>query len=541
MAYLQSRKNKEGQVVSYSIRVYKGRDPRTGKQLTPYTMTWRVPEGWSEKRARKEAEKQAAVFERQCREGYLSDGRQTFAQYAEYVLGLKERTGLKHLTLIHYRQSLKRVLPFLGHLRLGEIRPQHLNYVYQQLSLPEAREDNERALARPALWQVLDARQATAYLVGKNGRRISLDRLRQGEPVKPATARRVAEALELPYSLLFTTQREEKRLSGRTIMNCHLVISIVLGQAEKEMRIPLNPAHRASPPKGERPDPNYFQMEEVTDILSALDREPLKWRAAVHLLLVSGCRRGELLGLKWDHVDWENQQIHIDCTLLYAGDRGVYEGTPKTKDSVRTIKLPEQTMGLLREYQSWQEGRRKELGERWEDSPLCVPRGTRGTDEPQPAGELAGEVPKAAQSAPSEPPRFSSHHDQYAVFSRGGQCEHQPPAGPQQRVHHHQHLQPRDAAGGKPHQRLHGGCVVGHSKGPARGRGGLAGTVKFPRRGPLQSAAAPFSFGVHRDRPAVRCWPQKTREVEEKLKFFTRFPGNTRGSRRVFHNFPRAS
>ena len=47
MAYLQSRKNKDGQVVSYSIRVYKGRDPRTGKQLTPYTMTWHVPEGWS--------------------------------------------------------------------------------------------------------------------------------------------------------------------------------------------------------------------------------------------------------------------------------------------------------------------------------------------------------------------------------------------------------------------------------------------------------------------------------------------------------------
>lgn len=158
MAYLQARRNQEGAVVSYSIRVYKGRDPRTGKQLTPYTMTWHVPEGWSEKRARKEAEKQAAVFERQCREGYLTDGRQTFAQYAEYVMELKERTGLKHLTLVHYRQSLKRVLPFLGHLRLGEIRPQHLNYVYQQLSLPEAREDNEKAAARPALWQVVEAR-----------------------------------------------------------------------------------------------------------------------------------------------------------------------------------------------------------------------------------------------------------------------------------------------------------------------------------------------------------------------------------------------
>ena len=377
MAYLQSRKNKNGEVVSYSIRVYKGRDPRTGKQLTPYTMTWHVPEGWSEKRARKEAEKQAAIFEKQCREGYLSDGRQTFAQYAQYVLELKERTGLKHLTLIHYRQSLKRVLPFLGHLKLGEIRPQHLNYVYQQLSLPEAREDNEKAYPRPALWQVVESRELGLCVPGKDGRRISLERLRDGKSVMPATARRIAEALEFPYSLLFSTVREEKCLSGRTIMNCHLVISIVLSQAEREMRIPLNPAHRASPPKWETHDPNYFQMEEVAKILAALQGEPIKWRTAVHLLLVSGCRRGELLGLKWDHVDWDNGQIHIDCTLLYAGDRGVYEGTPKTRDSVRTIKLPEETMCLLREYQLWQEALREELGEKWEESPYVFP-GERG-------------------------------------------------------------------------------------------------------------------------------------------------------------------
>ena len=377
MAYLQARRNQEGAVVSYSIRVYKGRDPRTGKQLTPYTMTWHVPEGWSEKRARKEAEKQAAVFERQCREGCLTDRRQTFAQYAEYVMELKERTGLKHLTLVHYRQSLKRVLPFLGHLRLGEIRPQHLNYVYQQLSLPEAREDNEKAAARPALWQVVEARGESACVTGSDGKRVSLERLRQGEAVKPATARRIAQALELPYSLLFSTQREEKCLSSRTIMNCHLVISIVLGQAEKEMRIPLNPAHRASPPKREAHDPNYFQMEEVGKILRALEAEPIKWRAAVHLLLVSGCRRGELLGLKWDHVDWENGQIHIDCTLLYAGDRGVYEGSPKTRDSVRTIRLPEETMLLLAEYRRWQSQQRLLLGPQWKDSPYVF-TGERG-------------------------------------------------------------------------------------------------------------------------------------------------------------------
>lgn len=394
MAYLQARKNKEGAVVSYSIRVYKGRDPRTGRQLTPYTMTWRVPEGWSEKRARKEAEKQAAVFERQCREGYLSDGRQTFAQYAEYVLELKERTGLKHLTLIHYRQSLKRVLPFLGHMKLGDIRPQHLNYLYQQLALPEAREDNEKALAKPALWQALERRGLYSCVVDGEGRRVSVERLRRGEGIKPATARRIAGALGEPYSLLFSTQREERCLSRRTIVNCHLLVSVVLGQAERELRISLNPARRASPPKGERGDPNYFQEEEVGKILRALEAEPLKWRAAIHLLLVSGCRRGELLGLKWDHVDWEKGQIHIDCTLLYAGDRGVYEGSPKTRDSVRAIKLPQETMALLKEYKAWQQEEIRRLGGRWEESPYVFPGERGGRMNPSQLGNWLGRFQK---------------------------------------------------------------------------------------------------------------------------------------------------
>ena len=79
MANIQARRNKAGEVVSYSIRVHKGRDPVTGKQLKPYTMTWKVPEGWGEKRAEKEALKQAAIFEKQCRDGLSLDNHQTFA------------------------------------------------------------------------------------------------------------------------------------------------------------------------------------------------------------------------------------------------------------------------------------------------------------------------------------------------------------------------------------------------------------------------------------------------------------------------------
>ena len=83
MANLQARRDKEGKLISYSIRVFRGRDPSTGKQLTPYSATWRVPEGWGEKRARKEAERQAVLFEKRCKEGQVADSRQTFAAYAD--------------------------------------------------------------------------------------------------------------------------------------------------------------------------------------------------------------------------------------------------------------------------------------------------------------------------------------------------------------------------------------------------------------------------------------------------------------------------
>ncbi len=375
MASLQARKDKAGKIISYSIRVYKGRNPNSGRQLTPYTATWRVPKGWNEKRARREAERQAVLFEQQCREGAAADSRQTFGEYAQYVLALKEREGLKELTLQHYRQNLARILPILGYMRLRDIRPQHLNALYQRLSQPEARADNLTLEARPALWKA--AGENRKSLRAPDGGRISLERLAKGLSVKPSTARRIAETLGKPVSALFSPVKDSRTLSGQTVYGCHLLVSMVLAQAEREMLLPMNPAARATPPRRERPEPNYFQEEEISQILGALKNEPVKWQAAVELLLVTGCRRGELLGLKWEKVDWGRRQLHIDCALIYAKGRGVYEGAPKTRESVRTVQVPEETMGLLQRHREEQEQTRRRLGKKWRDSPYVFP-GERG-------------------------------------------------------------------------------------------------------------------------------------------------------------------
>ena len=76
-------------------------------------------------------------FERSIEQGFALDNRQTFAEYADYVLDLKQRTGTKARTLDRYRDLLVRINQAIGHIKLNKIRPQHLNDFYQNISIDD--------------------------------------------------------------------------------------------------------------------------------------------------------------------------------------------------------------------------------------------------------------------------------------------------------------------------------------------------------------------------------------------------------------------
>ena len=135
MANLQERRDKSGKLISYSIRVHRGRGT-DGRQLKLWTATFEVSPTWTEKSARKKAEAFAATFEKECREGIRSDSRQTFQGYCEYVLSLKEDMGAKHSTIVRYRELAARVYPAIGHIKLKDLRADQLNSFYTSLSKP---------------------------------------------------------------------------------------------------------------------------------------------------------------------------------------------------------------------------------------------------------------------------------------------------------------------------------------------------------------------------------------------------------------------
>lgn len=301
MANIRARKNKLGKIISYEIRVFKGRDS-SGKQLQPYVMTWRPEPNMTDKQIEKELNTQAVIFEQKCKHGLAVDTRQSFQQYAEYVISLKERNGIKHSTLTRYKDLLGRITPIIGYLKLADIRPAHLNKLYEELSKP-----------------------------GQN-------------------------------------KRTGSCLSNKTILEYHRLISSIFTQAEKELIIPYNPANRATPPKVQHKEAAYFEIEDIERIRDCLEKEPIKWKTLMHLFLITGARRGEIAGLKWKVVDWENNQIHICHNLLYSADIGIYETTTKNTTSDRYVKLPSETMELLKQYQKWYNNQKDECGSWWKDT-----------------------------------------------------------------------------------------------------------------------------------------------------------------------------
>ena len=156
MASIQERRDKTGKLISYSIRVHRGRGA-DGKQLKPWTATFDVSPTWTEKSARKKAEAFAATFEKECREGVTTDSRLKFEEYCEYVLSMKEQRGAKHTTIVRYKELTQRIYPAIGHIKLKDLRADHLNSLYTALAKPGVCKGTPRASAKIDLAALLKA------------------------------------------------------------------------------------------------------------------------------------------------------------------------------------------------------------------------------------------------------------------------------------------------------------------------------------------------------------------------------------------------
>jgi len=147
------------------------------------------------------------------------------------------------------------------------------------------------------------------------------------------------------------TRRDGKGggLSAGTVETIHRALQSVFKFAKERSHIQVNPMENVKKPKIEVKDKEVYSTDEISKVIELLEGEDPKWKILVLLAIFTGMRRGEITGLEWKHIDFENSVINVQQSLTYT-DKTYHVRQPKTKSSIRSIGLPSQFLSELKAF-----------------------------------------------------------------------------------------------------------------------------------------------------------------------------------------------
>ena len=137
---------------------------------------------------------------------------------------------------------------------------------------------------------------------------------------------------------------KDKGLSTRVVRGIHTLLNNCLEQAVAEHLLLTNPAQGCKLPQLEKREMKILPQEKIGMYLAEAERRGLL--AAFYLELTTGLRRGELLALQWTDLDVENRTLAVTKQVNRINGELVVS-PPKTRNSIRTLALPQQAVDLL--------------------------------------------------------------------------------------------------------------------------------------------------------------------------------------------------
>lgn len=288
---------KEDKIISYKFKCCLGRE-ENGKQIFRCT-TWKVPDGLTPSKAQRAAEKAAVEWEKDTREEYKKD-LQNPERIKEREIA-KSRTDFSDFALTTW---------FPINICDGDHKATTVDF-YRHITSKIAE-----------------------YFAGK--------------PIQTIASTDIQKYL----IYLRTTYRtkQNKPISDKTIRHHYCVLTLIFSYAVEQEILLKNPMDKVECPKLAKKPVDAFTQEQAAEFLSLLDSCPMDFRCMLTLLITTGLRRGELMGLQWRDFDFDNLTIHIQRNVTYTPKSGVIVDTPKTENSVRMIPVISSVAELLTQY-----------------------------------------------------------------------------------------------------------------------------------------------------------------------------------------------
>jgi integrase len=164
------------------------------------------------------------------------------------------------------------------------------------------------------------------------------------------------------------TQMLENGLAPRSIRMIHAILHKALQNAVRWNKIVHNPCDVVKLPYVPDEEMRVLTVEEAHRLLEVAKGHRLE--TLLTLALVTGMRRGELLGLKWQDIDFEHRRLRVTRTVSFLHGHGFVESEPKTTRSRRTISVPPFLMEQLKHHRAHQHAVRLAVGPAWGEHDL---------------------------------------------------------------------------------------------------------------------------------------------------------------------------
>lgn len=148
-------------------------------------------------------------------------------------------------------------------------------------------------------------------------------------------------------------------LSVKTVREFKNILSSVFKLAQKKRVLRDNPCDLVELPTMTKKEPTFYTTRQTVTLLDNIKHENIY--PIVFITLMYGLRRSELLGLKWDSVDWDNRLLKIKHTVVKYDN--VYEkDKTKTQSSYRAYPITDEVMAVLRKAKADEMNNQKIFG-----------------------------------------------------------------------------------------------------------------------------------------------------------------------------------
>lgn len=299
----------EKQNGTYLIRVFCGRD-ENGKQITKSTIFKPSSSNLPYAKLTKEMNNFIRIYEEEVHQEFNNikskpnnPKKMTFEVFCQEYIKIKKEVLSPNTYPFYCRIINEHLIPLYGKIRLEEFRVYHIQQYIQYASNMERRD----------------------RYVGK---------------ILPQTVKRYTSVLRSILSLAYKMEYIENDISM---------------------------SRRLDFPKATSSEIEVYTVDEVRKILDALMDEPIHIRTIIELAIFTGCRRAEIVGLKWADIDLENNRLHVKRSIYKIHGQKAQEKEPKSKNGIRSMIIPDRLCETLKEYKAHQERYKAYLGAEWKD------------------------------------------------------------------------------------------------------------------------------------------------------------------------------